>query len=173
MSFYGLRLFDYDGKKYAYGVYKRLTPANQSYSVATTLVDYIFVANDSSLTLTNTDTQANVSVTRENNLVDVSSFQGSNCVIQSGNADVESISVFTRKPDGNVSTFQNVELVNIESSYELLAGKAALIVEGTLSVPVGETNFDANSQVDIYSVGPRLTNTTLTGTGKVIVFNIT
>ena len=173
MSFYGLRLFDHDDKKYAYGVYKRLTPANQTYNVSMTVVNYVYVLNDSSLTITNTDTQANVTVTRANNLVDVSSFQNANCTVQSGNVNVESISLLTRKPDGIPFNMSNVQLVEITDSYDLEVGKTALIVEGSLNVPVGNTTVLANSEVDIYSVGPRESNTTLTGTGKVIVFSIT
>lgn len=173
MSSYGLRLFDYEDKKYAYGVYKRLTPANQSYAVVITLVDYIYINNDSSLTITNESTQANVTVSSANNLVDVSQFQNANCTIVSGNTNVESFSIFTRKPAGSTLSLSNVELVSVSDTYNLVSGKVALVVDGTINVPVGNTTFVANSQVDTYSVGPRLTDTTLTGTGKVIVFNIT
>ena len=116
--------------------------------------------------------QANVVVSLANNLVDVSQFQGANCIVSSGNANVESFSIFTRKPEGSTLSISNIELATIADTYTLSSGKVALIVDGTINVPVGETIFVANSQVDTYSVGPRLTDTTLTGTGKVIVLNI-
>lgn len=172
MSFYGLRLFDFENKKYAYGAFKRLTPANQSYAAQVTIADYICVLNDSSLTILNQSNQANVVVSISNNLIDLSSFQGANCNIQSGNTDVNSITLFTTKVEPASLSISNTELVTVSDSYTLQSGKIALIVDGSLDVPTGNTNFEANSQVDIYSVGPRETDTTLTGTGKLIVFNI-
>ncbi|MDC3266459.1 hypothetical protein OAU13_00875 [bacterium] len=172
MSFYGLRLFDFGNKKYAYGVHKRLTPANQSYATQVTIADYVCVLDDSSLTITNESDQANVVVSNTSNLVDVTQFQGANCTVQSGNVDVNSITLFTTKFGQNPLVISNTELVSVSDSYTLVSGKLALVIDGTLNVPTGNTNFEANSQVDIYSVGPRETDTTLTGTGKLIVFNI-
>lgn len=170
MNYHGLRFLTYPNRKEIYGVYKRLTPANQSYDVNINIVDYIFIINDSTLTITNPE--SNITISRQNNLVDVSSFRNTKCILQSGNTDVESLSLFSLKSLSNPIVFQNVELVDIQTSYDLPAGKVALVAEGTLSVPFWETNVSANSEVDMYSVGPRFTNTTLTGTGKLIIFDV-
>jgi hypothetical protein len=172
MSFYGIRLFNYGSMQLAYAAYKRVTPGNQTYVFSPTLVDYVYILNDSSLTIVNQDTQANVTITRANNLVNITSFQNANCTVQSGNTDVELIALLTLKNRDPAHSLNDVTAVDVNGSYMLEAGKAAIVVEGALNVPVGETSVEANSENDIYSVGPRLEDTTLTGTGKVIVFKI-
>jgi len=172
MSFYGLRLFNFGSISPAYAAFKALTPSNQTYRISPAIASYVYILNDSSLTILNQDTQANVTITRNNNLVDITSFQNANCIVQSGNTDVEVITLLTLKSRDTAYSLNDVTSVDVNGSYILEAGKAAIVVEGTLNVPVGETVVEANSENDIYSIGPRLEDTTLTGTGKVILFKI-
>lgn len=174
MSFYGIRKFDFAERKFAYAVFKTLSAPDHTYGIMQSpLAKYICVLNDNAtLTFVNSDTQSNTTIDKQSGLLDLSPYIGTNTNVVTGNTSVDTLMLLALKPKEPFPELANVEIVTVTDSYSLEEGKAALVINGTVTVPVGNTTFDANSDVDIYSIGPRDTSTTLTGTGRLIVFKI-
>ncbi len=91
------------------------------------------------------------------------------CALQVTGNNATSISLRLNNRQQNLS---NVELVSVDFSYTLPAGKYALIVEGELTIPGSNGNATVTADEDIYVVGSKPRDILISGNGKIVTFNI-
>jgi len=68
----------------------------------------------------------------------------------------------------SVGTFTNAHLVDVTSEYSVEPNTVAVVLEGLFTTPLNAT-LDANMSIDV--VTAEANSVTLTGSGKVLVFN--
>jgi hypothetical protein len=66
----------------------------------------------------------------------------------------------------------NPQLINVSDSYTVPANTFAVLVEGTITAPVGNTTTTMNVDEDIYAIGKKEQQYTVTGNGKLVIFDI-
>lgn len=91
------------------------------------------------------------------------------CVLQVTGNNATGISLRLNNRMQNVS---DVEIVSVDFSYTLPAGKYALIVEGELTIPGSNGNVTVAADEDIHIVGSKPRDILINGNGKIVTFKI-
>lgn len=169
MTYYGLKKYSH------FFVARTLLPANQVISYSDAIVDLVYRSEDnSSVTfLEGTSNTALVgTVANFGELIFPKTLLGGEAgtfVIQTGSNNVESIAL---KLFGNLS-LANVQTINISGPYTLPSNTFALVVEGTIEFTrASNTNISLTSNEELYVIGRRVNEFQLSGSGRLVTFNI-
>jgi len=173
MTYYGLKNYS------DFFVARTLLPANQiiSYSdgISNGIADLVYRTEDSS-SVTFVEGTSNTAlvgtIATSGELIFPKALlgqQGGTFVIQTGNNNVESISIKTFR---NLS-IANAQVVNVSGLCTIPSDTFALVVEGTIEfTQESNTNVSLIANQDLYVIGRRVNGFELSGSGRIVTFNL-
>ena len=170
MSYYGLKRFS------GFIVSKTLLPANTTIvslpqsanTLEITRVDAVYVTPHSGsvgIIDSNPDTSLVGTILADTLVLPKNAWGNNTLTIQSGNTDVESVQVAAESN----SAISNCHLAIVDGTYELPAEHYAVLADGV--VQTTSNNLDSNN--DLYVFNKRNSNTSITGNGRLLVFQVT